>query len=330
MALYDALQANGVDFEMHRRGLLFLFLSEASMDHHAEDLALMQAHGYQPPRALTAAEVRDLEQQVTPEVIGGLCLQDERHVRPETLAAGLASRLSQMDVEIHSHVEVTGARRRGRTVHAVVTEEGDVETDRVLLAAGAWSGRLARRFGFSLPVLPGKGYSITVIRPAFRLGRPLQLGGAKVACSPFHGALRVAGTVEITSLTPKVAQRRIAAIRRAARRYLTGWERGEAQAEWMGMRPFLPDGLPAIGRAPGYDNLYVAAGHGYHPGPGDRRCHCGPHLPGARRRGSRSVRSGQVCSRRGDPGPGAAAGRVVALMVVTDGSLLGPVLVRAL
>jgi D-amino-acid dehydrogenase len=30
----------------------------------------------------------------------------------------------------------------------------------------------------------------------------------------------------------------------------------------MGMRPFLPDGLPAIGLAPGYDNLYVATGHG--------------------------------------------------------------------
>jgi D-amino-acid dehydrogenase len=262
MALYDALQADGVVFEMHRRGLLFLFLSESSKDHHAGDLALMQAHGYPPPRALTAADVRDLEPGVTPEVIGGLFLEGERHVRPETLAAGLVRRLLQMDVEIRARVEVTGVRRRGSTILGVMTGDGHIEADRVLLAAGAWSGGLAHRFGFSLPVLPGKGYSITVTGPALRAGRPLQLSEAKVACSPFHGALRVAGTIEIASLSPAVSRRRIAAIRRAAGRYLTGWERGEAHAEWMGMRPFLPDGLPAIGRAPGCDNLYVAAGHG--------------------------------------------------------------------
>lgn len=262
MALYDALQADGVAFEMHHEGLLFVFLSEASRDHHAEDLALMQAHGYPPPRAVSAADVRHLEPGVAPAVIGGLYLEGERHVRPETLAAGLVRRLSQMGVEIRSRLEATGVRRRGRTVHAVMTAEGDAEADRVLLAAGAWSGRLARQFGFPLPMLPGKGYGITVARPALRLGRPLQLSEAKVACSPFRDALRVAGTVEMTSPTPAAAQRRIAALRRAAGRYLTGWERGEAQVEWMGMRPFLPDGLPAIGRAPGYDNLYVAAGHG--------------------------------------------------------------------
>ena len=27
------------------------------------------------------------------------------------------------------------------------------------------------------------------------------------------------------------------------------------------MRPVTPDGLPAIGRAPGIENLYVATGH---------------------------------------------------------------------
>jgi D-amino-acid dehydrogenase len=263
MTRYDALRADGVAFEMHRTGLLFVFLDARSKDHHLADLALLESHGYPPPRTLSAAEVRDLEPGISPGVIGGLLLDGERHVRPETLTAGLVARLAQLGVEIRTGVEVTGVRRRGRReASAAVTRGGEAEADRVLLAAGAWSGLLAGRMGFHLPILAGKGYSITVTHPALRLGRAVHLGEAKVACSPFQGALRIAGTVEITSPTPAIARRRLAAIRRSTSRYLPDWDRGEGAVEWMGMRPFLPDGLPAIGRAPGYENVYVATGHG--------------------------------------------------------------------
>ena len=262
MACFDALEADGVEFEMHRAGLLFVFLSRAGRDRHAHDLARLPNHGYAPPRELSGATVREMEPALSPAVAGGLLLEAERHVRPETLAAGLAHRLAGMGVPIGAGVEVTGVVRRGREVRAVVTREGEVAADRVLVAAGAWSGILARRIGFSLPVLPGKGYSITVSRPALRLGRALHLSEARIACSPFRDALRIAGTVEITSVTADVSPIRIAAIRNAAGRYLKDWARGSGEVEWMGMRPFLPDGLPAIGRAPGFDNVYVAAGHG--------------------------------------------------------------------
>ncbi|HEX6989433.1 MAG TPA: FAD-binding oxidoreductase, partial [Bacillota bacterium] len=62
-------------------------------------------------------------------------------------------------------------------------------------------------------------------------------------------------------INTRIDRRRVEAIRRGASRYLLGWDQGAAVQVWAGMRPMLPDGLPAIGRAPGYENLYVAAGH---------------------------------------------------------------------
>jgi D-amino-acid dehydrogenase len=262
MACFDALQTGGVEFEMHRTGLLYVFLSDAGQARHLDDLARLPSHGYAPPQELSRAEVRQLEPGLSQAVIGGLLLEWERHVRPETLAAGLADRLAGMGAQVRPGVEVTGVVRRGREVRAVATPEGEVTADRVLVAAGAWSGLLARRIGFRLPLLPGKGYSITVSRPALRLGRALHLSEARLACSPFRDALRVAGTVEITTAATGMSRVRIAAIREAASRYLEDWATGRGEVEWMGMRPFLPDGLPAIGHAPGFDNLYVAAGHG--------------------------------------------------------------------
>lgn len=262
MASFDALEREGVEFEMHRAGLLHVFISREGRDHHVEDLARSPRDAYASARELSGAEVREMEPGLSSAVTGGLLLETERHVRPETLAAGLAHRLAGMGAQIQPGVEVTGVVRRSREVRAVATRDGEVSADRVLLAAGAWSAILASRIGFPLPLLPGKGYSVTVSRPALRLGRAVHLSEARVACSPFQDALRVAGTVEITSVTAEVAPIRVAALRTAASRYLKDWTSGTGEVEWMGMRPFLPDGLPAIGRAPGFDNLYVATGHG--------------------------------------------------------------------
>jgi D-amino-acid dehydrogenase len=263
MACFDALVADGVEFEMHRTGLLIVFLGQARLVRHLNGLNwLLPLLGYAPPRELSRGEVLEMESGLSPAVVGGLFLEGVRHVRPETLAAGLGRRLAQVGVQVRQDVEVTGVVRRGREIRAIATRDGEVEVERLLLAAGAWSGVLARRIGFPLPMLPGKGYSITVSRPALRLHHALLLSEARVACTPFRDALRIAGTVEITSLTDGTTPGRIAAMRTAANRYLADWAAGTDQVEWMGLRSFLPDSLPAIGRAPGLDNVYVATAHG--------------------------------------------------------------------
>ncbi len=143
----------------------------------------------------------------------------------------------------------------------VVTTGGEVPGDRFLIASGAWSASLARMAGFHLPVQCGKGYSVTVTEPAVRLRRPLYLGEAKLGVTPFRNALRIAGTMELAGISEALDPRRLEAIRASADQFLVGWRQGKSEEEWAGMRPVTPDGLPAIGRAPGYDNLYVATGH---------------------------------------------------------------------
>ena len=143
----------------------------------------------------------------------------------------------------------------------MVTNEGAIEADRFLIAAGAWSSALARKCGFHLPVQAGKGYTITLQAPTIRVNHPIHFENPEVACTPFDGALRIGGTVEFSGINTRLDPRRVAAIRRAAERYLPGVFDSDAGEEWVGMRPMLPDGLPAIGPAPGLENVYVATGH---------------------------------------------------------------------
>jgi D-amino-acid dehydrogenase len=261
MANYDLLKQEGLDFEMHESGLLFVFLSQTAMRRALADYDVLEGHGYPQPRPLLREELHELEPELSDEVCSGFWVQSERHVRPEMLNKELLKRLGELGVEIRAHVEVLGGVCRHKRVTAVTTNQGLISGDQFLIAAGSWSGILAKKFGINVPLQAGKGYSITVDHPRIRVRRPVYFSEAKTACTPFANALRIAGTMELSGINSKFDARRVATIQRAASRYLRGFSPVGGQREWMGLRPITPDGLPVIGRAPGFNNLYIAAGH---------------------------------------------------------------------
>jgi D-amino-acid dehydrogenase len=263
MAAYDAWAAAGIAFEMHRSGVLFVFETAPGMRRTLEDLDAMEAHGDTRPDAITRRDLRDVEPALSVPAAGGVLVRGERHVRPESLLAGLSHQVLAMGGVIRRGVPVTGLDRRGHEVSAVVTHDGErLRADVVVIAAGAWTGILARSAGARLPVEAGKGYTVTVVEPALRLQRPVYFGEARLGLSPFDGALRVGGTMELSGLNVRLDRRRVETIRSAASRVLPGWERGRSVSTWVGARPLTPDGLPIVGRVPGLGNLFVATGHG--------------------------------------------------------------------
>ena len=131
----------------------------------------------------------------------------------------------------------------------------------VVLAAGVWSGQLARTADLRLPLLPAKGYSVTLEHADAQPRCPVMLSEARVAVTPFEdGRLRFAGTLELGAWDTRVSRRRVEAIRRAAEQYLR--VRATGGEVWCGLRPCTPDGLPLVGRVRELANLVVATGHG--------------------------------------------------------------------
>jgi len=261
IALFDAIKADGVQFEMHHSGLLCAFATQAAYDRTMATLREIDARIGLRIRELKGASLMAKEPDLTTDVVGAIYLPSERHVRPETLNAGLVDWLTRAGVEIRSGVEMTGVTQDGLTVTAVETSDGPIAAATVLLATGAWSGRLARELGFSLPMQAGKGYTITVKSPEMKLNGPVYLPEKKIVVSPYRGAVRIGGTMELSGFNDEMDRRRLAAIRRGVENFLPGIFEGGEQTEWVGMRPLAPDGLPVIGRAPNYDNLYLATGH---------------------------------------------------------------------
>jgi D-amino-acid dehydrogenase len=262
LTLLDQMRAAGVEFEMHHKGLLFACLSREAAEQEAAAYELLREAGFEGEfEVLDADAVHALEPGLSDFVEAGLYSKLERHSRPETLVSGLAQNLRSRGHTVREHAPVLGLRRTASAWEVRLQDEA-VAADKVIVAAGVWSGTLLRPLGANLNFLSGKGYGLTFDNPPQSVEHPMYLAEAKVALSPYQGALRLGGTLELMNPDPSLAPRRLEAIRTAARKYLRDWRDIEPSTARSGQRPMLPDSLPAIGPITGHDGVFVCAGHG--------------------------------------------------------------------
>jgi|UPI0001EEEB46 D-amino-acid dehydrogenase len=189
--------------------------------------------------------------------------------------SGDARRFSQLAAELASaqgaqlqfDTTVQSIRLESGRLRSVVTDQGEIEADACVIAAGAASVQLARPLGLHLPIYPVRGYSAT-----FEIERSdalptlpmLDTANRFVTLRLGEHGLRIAGLADFAGHHRRIVPRRIECLLAGARRLLPALA-GELVAEraelWAGLRPVTPDGPPLLGqtRVPG---VYVNAGHG--------------------------------------------------------------------
>ncbi|MFQ5773308.1 MAG: NAD(P)/FAD-dependent oxidoreductase [Kiloniellaceae bacterium] len=145
---------------------------------------------------------------------------------------------------------------------AVVTDEGAVPCDAVVVAAGAWSRRLAAQLGSRPPLDTERGYHVQFPDPGVMPRLPVYSTERGIVATPLDLGLRVAGTVELGGLEAPPNWDRAEVLLAQAKRWFPG-VRTEGASRWMGFRPSMPDSLPVIGRSPRFSNVVFAFGHGH-------------------------------------------------------------------
>ena len=154
---------------------------------------------------------------------------------------------------------VTGFRRDGQRLAAVITAAGETLVTDIVLTAGLGSPALARQVGVSLPMTAERGYHAMLPAGALDVRQPVTFSERGFVVTPMEHGIRLAGTVELGAGRRRPDWARADILAEHVRRLF-----GVAMAttdRWQGDRPTLPDYLPALGRVPGADNLVVAAGH---------------------------------------------------------------------
>ncbi|WP_086822839.1 FAD-binding oxidoreductase [Allokutzneria sp. NRRL B-24872] len=258
---FDVLTNNGVAAKTVDAPIMAAFERAEQAADLRHELELINQAGQEINfTELSGAEVRKAVPQVSGNVELALRLDGQRYIDPGAFTQALADAVRERGGEIRTGFTARTLRHgpKGVTVEAYAGDP--VHADTVVLATGSWLDELAKPLGVKMPVRAGRGYSFSV--PVTEdVPCPVYFPAVRVACTPYQGRLRVAGTMEFRHADAPLDPRRVTSIVNSARKLLTGVDWTEQAETWVGPRPVTPDGLPLIGetKVPG---VYVAGGHG--------------------------------------------------------------------
>lgn len=282
--LFWEWQTSGeLDFQLEQRGCVMFYQTAKKEKEELENARAAQALGLEVD-ILDRERSQMLEPELRPDVLGGVWFKGDAQIYPNALMAQLPALLEKRGVKFIRHAEVVGFEKNNGQITAVRYRDSrdressiiSHQSSIVVLAAGAWSPRLARLAGERLLLMPGKGYSMTIDNPAKHLRHPCILVEAKVALTPWAGRLRIGSTMEIGPVNDHILFQRVQGILDATPRFLPGLHTDPAFRElaeedllkkhlrekvWFGFRPVSADGLPYIGFSKKTPNLLIATGH---------------------------------------------------------------------
>jgi D-amino-acid dehydrogenase len=255
---FDVLVANGVDAPVTDAPITALFRSTKQAERMMRELRALETAGQ--TMSVTGLAGEALREQVplaSPAITAALSINDQRFVDPGRFVHALGQAVVDRGAHMHT-AEVRGVFSTGSGITVHPRSGKPLTADTAVIATGAWLSRLAGS-PVRVPVQAGRGYSFTV--PVDRpIPGPIYLPDARVACTPYHGALRVSGTMEFRGPHESVVPARVGAIVDSASPLLEGVRWAERSDIWVGPRPITPDGRPLIGEIS--RGVYVAGGHG--------------------------------------------------------------------
>lgn len=261
-ALYETLiRDEHIECEWQTRGLLFVLQSQHAMEHYAGTDAFLREHFNMGAERYDSDSLLSLEPALKPGLAGGWLYTSDAHLRPDRLMASWKQTLAARGVRIHEQCPMRGVITEQGRVKAVRTSRGEMAADAFVMATGAWTPLHNRDLGCKVPIQPGKGYSITMPRPATCPTYPLIFEEHRVAVTPMPSGYRLGSTMEFAGYDATLNPKRLALLKAGAMHYLQEPFCDPVEEEWYGWRPMTPDSLPIIGPTPAYANLLIAAGH---------------------------------------------------------------------
>ena len=265
--LQEVSARTGLSYDSERKGLLYLYRTQESLDRAAANLEIIREQGHD-------LEVIDRERvagidpslaQSRDKVAGGVFCATDESGDAHAFTVGLARLCAERGAAFRYGTTIGAVERTGERITGILTEAGErLEADAYVLALGSYSPLFARQIGEELSVYPVKGYSATV--PVDGANAPPTLGGID---EDNHTAyVRLGDRVRMTSVaefagydvshTPKDFERIIGGVREL---FPAGGDY-DRPTYWACLRPMTPEGTPVLDRGR-CTNLWYNTGHGH-------------------------------------------------------------------
>ena len=254
-------------------GYLFVLTNEKDVETFKRNVALQHRLGVRT-KWLTGDEVRQrLPLMHFPDAIAGTIHHKDGLADPHGIVMGYINQARVLGVRALTDVEVTGIERDGGKITAVSTNQGTIQCEHVINAAGPWAGLIGKMAGVHLPITPIRRQMITTTPiPELPADFPFVIDFAQSLYFHPEGEGLLTGRSNVNE-QPGFDQRvdeawEWAALESAIER-MSILEKAGRQSGWAGLYEVTPDAHPIFGKTEVAGFWVVAgfSGHGFMHGP---------------------------------------------------------------
>jgi len=254
-ALAEALIAeSGIDPEYQHNGLLILDSEEAA---EAQRWARQWQHSLD---LVNKGQISELEPALGEVPDQAVWMPEVGQMRNPRLAQALRKSLENQGVKLFEHTPMKGLLLGEHAVHGILTEQGELKADRVVIAGGAWSALLLESTGVTLPVRPVRGQMI-LYRAEPKVVQRIVLSRDRYVIPRRDGRILVGSTLEEVGFDKSTTRAAMQELEGEACRLIPALAKYKIEHHWAGLRPGSPHGIPYIMQHPRIEGLFINTGH---------------------------------------------------------------------
>ena len=249
---------SGINIDFRISGLLWVALSaEEQAELDAKERRLTEL-GLEIA-SLSREEALRMEGSLNPEVLSVLYFPEEGYVDNRELVEAVRLACVHLGVQLVPGCEVVAVKTQQERIVGVDTSSGFVAAQKVVVAAGTWSGNVPTPLPYVLPIKPARGQMIAVKMPELGL-RHVIYGSNGYLVPRKDGRVLLGSTVEWVGYQKHVTLDGLQQISASALSLVPALRSSTFIECWAGLRPFCEGGLPVLGPTE-FDGLYFATGH---------------------------------------------------------------------
>lgn len=259
--LWDALPAaTGIDYHGRISSIIKTAFTEDELPELRETLATFN-NAPEPGFSAAWLEREDalaLEPRLSPDIIAGVRAVGNGALDGMEFTQALAAAAQKRGAKVVA-ASAVGLRLGSGRVESVVTGDGEIPCGALLIAAGPWCRAAEQWLDIAIPVDPLKGQIVRLQPNGPGLDYEL-IGGGSSMYAKTDGLIWCGSTEEDAGFDLSLTDAARARILEMAVRLMPSLANAAVVQQTACLRPLTPDWLPIVGRAPGWENAYIAAG----------------------------------------------------------------------
>ena len=259
-ALAADLQARtGMDIGYRAAPLLHVALQDGEETRLRTHRAWQVDHGVSVAW-LDGPAVLDLEPAISPAVRAALFYPDDNQLLPLNFAQALARAAIDLGAVVREGAGIDRLLTDGDRVIGIAIGGETVHAGEVVIANGAWASSWSEALHTPIPVRPVRGQMVALRTTGTGLRNVVSSSEGYMLTKP-DGGTYVGTTVEDVGYDARPTVSGIAGLLALVPRLAPRLADATIVRAWAGLRPGTSDGLPLLGRIPGWYGVTLAAGH---------------------------------------------------------------------